>query len=221
MYEEKREDMVESLRRRGYLENPDIEEAFSSVPREKFVPTRVKESAYSDRPLSIGQNQTISAPSMIAIMLEVLELEEGQKVLEIGTGSGYNAALLAELVGNSGKVYSVERLEALAETGRRNLEEAGYEEVEVIVGDGTKGYEEKAPWDRILVTACAPHISDPLIDQLAIGGRLAAPVGKHYRSQTLTVVKKTGEDETERETHGTCAFVPLVGEYGWDEGEAR
>lgn len=221
MYEKNREEMVRGLEQRGYIESPEVKEAFRSVPREEFVPSKVEKEAYADRPLPIGQGQTISAPSMVAIMLEVLKAEQGQKVLEIGTGSGYNAALLGEIVGAEGKVYTIERLESVAKTGRRNLEERGYDQVEVIVGDGTKGYEEEAPWDRILVTACAPEIPNPLVEQLEVGGRLAAPVGSHYMSQTLLAVEKTGEEKTEVERHGGCAFVPLVGDYGWDEGEAR
>lgn len=213
--------MIQSLERRGYLNSSMVIEAFRNVPRELFVPEEMKNEAYSDNPLPIGQGQTISAPSMIAIMLEVLEVEKGQKILEIGTGSGYNAALLAEMAGSEGIVYTIERLESVAEKGRKNLEEMGYKNVEVIVGDGTEGYSEEAPWDRILITACAPEVPDPLIEQLNIGGRLAAPVGSYYMSQTLLVVKKVSEGETEVEKHGGCAFVPLVGKYGWDEEEAR
>lgn len=212
--------MVESLERRGYLDDPSVKEAFENVPREKFVPKRVRDNAYVDCPLSIGHEQTISAPSMIAIMLEALEVKEGNTILEIGTGSGYNAALLSELVGVTGKVYSIERLEDLAEQARANLENSGYSNVEVIVGDGTQGYEKKAPWDRIIVTACAPKIPDPLIDQLENGGILVAPVGEHYRSQILTLIRKSEDGEIEREERGTCAFVPLVGEHAWDEEEA-
>lgn len=219
MYDQKRKNLVQSLQRRGYIESSDIVRAFRNVPRENFVPSEMKESAYADRPLSIGEGQTISAPSMIAIMLEVLEAEKGQKILEIGTGSGYNAALLAEIVGPDGKVYSIERFEELAERGEGNLKELGYDQVEVIVGDGTLGYEQEAPWDRIIITACAPKVPDPLIDQLRMGGKLVAPVGEYHRSQTLQEINKTDEDETEVNSHCSCAFVPLVGEFGWSERE--
>lgn len=222
MYEENREEMIQSLRRRGFLKSSEVVEAFRNVPREKFVPSRVREEAYADHPLSIGEGQTISAPSMIAIMLEVLDAEMGQRILEVGTGSGYNAALLDEIVGSEGKIYTIERLERIARTGRENLRRTGHGEVEVVIGDGTKGYDEGAPWDRILVTACSPQVPDPLIDQLKVGGKVVAPVGSHFMSQTLTVVEKTGSAETEIHEYGTCAFVPLVGEYGWqDEKEAR
>lgn len=219
MYRQKREDMVQSLERRGYLESSEVIEAFRKVPRENFVPSKVRGDAYADRPLSIGEGQTISAPSMIAIMLEVLKAEGGDKILEIGTGSGYNAALMAEIIGPEGEVHSIERIKTVAETGRENLERNGYEQVKVIVRDGTKGYEEEAPWDKIIITACAPEVPDPLIEQLKVGGKLVAPVGEYYRSQTLLEVEKVNEDETEVRRHGSCAFVPLVGEYGWDEGK--
>lgn len=222
MFEEKREELVQRLKKSGYIESPEILEAFRKVPREQFVPSKFRGEAYADRPLSIGEGQTISAPSMIAIMLEVLKAEKGQKILEIGTGSGYNAALLAEIVGSEGKIYSIERLEKIANSGRNNLEKTGYEDiVQVIVSDGTLGYGKEAPYDRIIITACAPKVPDPLVDQLKIGGILSGPVGSHYRAQTLLEVEKMEGDETEINRHGSCAFVPLVGEEGWDEGEAR
>ncbi len=221
MFEEKRKEMVESLKRRGYLKKKEVIEAFSKVPREKFVSQNTVDDAYADHPLPIGRGQTISAPSMIVIMLEALEVRRGDKILEIGTGSGYNSALLSELVGPEGRVYTIERLEKLANKGRENLEKSGYEEVEVVVRDGTKGYPEEAPWDRILITACSPKVPEPLVEQLKVGGKMAAPVGDYYMSQTLLVIKKKESGETEIERHGGCAFVPLVGEYGWDEEEAK
>ncbi len=220
MFEEKREELVRSLKRRDYLKTPKIIEAFRKVPREKFLSSKVREDAYADRPLPIGEGQTISAPSMIAIMLEVLQAEDEDKILEIGTGSGYNAALLAEIVKPNGNVITIERLESIAETGRKNLENLGFSNVEVVVGDGTMGYEEEAPYDGIFVTACAPKISDSMTDQLSIGGKLVIPVGSSYMSQTLFSVEKLSESEFEKNRHGGCAFVPLVGENGWDEGEA-
>lgn len=221
MHKENRRKLVDNLEKREYIKSSKVRKAFLEVPREEFVPSKVKKEAYADRPLPIGQGQTISAPSMIAIMLEVIDLESGQKVLEIGTGSGYNATLLAETVGTEGEVFTVERLKSIGETGRKNLKDSGYEEVEVIIGDGTKGYSKEAPWDRILLTACAPEVPDPLVKQLGEGGKLAAPVGQHYMSQTLTVIKKLKDGGTEETKHGGCAFVPLVGKHGWDEGEAR
>lgn len=220
MWDEKRRKMTDRLVGSGHLKSPEIIESFKRVPRHKFVPPDVREGAYIDRPLPIGHGQTISAPSMIAIMLEVLQVKGKQKVLEIGAGSGYNAALIAEIIGRDGELYTIERIEKIAKFGNKNLEESGYDWVNVIVGDGTRGYEEKAPWDRILVTACAPEVPKPLIEQLKVGGKLAAPVGKHPMSQTLILLKKLGEGKTEVERHGGCSFVPLVGEYGWDEERA-
>jgi len=219
--ENRREELVERLTSWGYLKTPGIIDAFRKVPRHEFIPEDLRESAYLDQPLPIGRGQTrgqtISAPSMIAIMLEVLQPKAGQKVLEIGAGSGYNAALIAEIIGERGQLYTIERLENIAEFGRDNLEKTGYERVKVIVGDGTLGYEKGAPWDRILVTACAPEVPKPLVNQLNVGGRLAAPVGRHYMAQTLVSVEKVSERKTRTQRHGGCSFVPLVGKYGWKE----
>lgn len=214
---EKRHELTEELIRWGYLKTPEIIDAFKKVPRHEFVPENLRESAYLDQPLPIGHGQTISAPSMIAIMLEVLEPEKGQKVLEIGAGSGYNAALIAEIIGETGKLFTVERVQELAEFGQNNLQKSGYGWVKVIVSDGTCGYEKEAPWDRVLVTACAPEVPILLVNQLKIGGKLAVPVGKHYMAQTLLLVEKISEKETRVERHGGCSFVPLVGKYGWKE----
>lgn len=217
MSNEKLEEMVNLLERIGYLRTPRIIDAFRKVPRREFLPEKMRGDAYLDQPLPIGRGQTISAPSMIAIMLEVLQPEEGDKVLEIGTGSGYNAALIAEIIGKSGGLYTIERLKEIAELGKNNLEKTGYERVNVVVGDGTQGYGEEAPWDRILVTACAPEIPEPLVNQLKINGKMAAPVGQNYMAQTLTLLEKTGEKKTSIQKHGRCAFVPLIGKEGWSE----
>jgi protein-L-isoaspartate(D-aspartate) O-methyltransferase len=217
MYEREREELIERLVRWGYLTKPEIVEAFRKVPRHEFVPTNLKDYAYADQPLPIGHGQTISAPSMIAIMLDSLELKQGQKVLEIGAGSGYNAALIAEIVGPRGKVFTVERIAKLAEFGRKNLKKTGYGWVRVVVDDGTCGYKKAAPWDRILVTACAPEIPQPLVKQLKVGGKLAAPVGQHYMFQTWVVVHKQSGKETSTQERGGCSFVPLMGKHGWKE----
>ncbi|MEM2874490.1 MAG: protein-L-isoaspartate(D-aspartate) O-methyltransferase [Candidatus Hadarchaeales archaeon] len=216
MFDGEREDLVQNLVRWGYLRSPHLIAAFRRVPRHEFVPKNMRKYAYSDQPLPVGHGQTISAPSMIAIMMESLEVDRNQRVLEIGTGSGYNAALLAEVVGSGGRVVSVERIRELADRASENLRKTGYGWVEVVVGDGTCGHEEGAPWDRILVTACAPRIPEPLIQQLAEGGRLGAPVGEHSLMQTWVVAGKRGGkvDVTE---HGGCSFVPLIGRYGWPE----
>lgn len=215
MYEREREELVERLVRWGYLRRQDIIDAFKKVPRHEFIPENIRDYSYADQPLSIGHGQTISAPSMIAIMLESLDLKRGQKVFEVGTGSGYNAALIAEVVGQRGGVFSIERIDELAEFGRANLKRTGYGWVQVVVGDGTCGYEKEAPWDRILVTACAPELPKPLVEQMKIGGKLGAPVGQHYMFQTWVVAERREKGKLKIEERGGCSFVPLVGKYGW------
>ncbi len=214
MYEREREGLVERLVRWGYLSKREIIDAFKKVPRHEFIPDNIRDYSYADQPLSIGHGQTISAPSMIAIMLESLDLKAGQKVLEVGTGSGYNAALIAEVVGQKWGVFSIERIDELAEFGRTNLKRTGYGWVQVVVGDGTCGYKKEAPWDRILVTACAPELPKPLVEQLKVEGKLGAPVGKHYMFQTWVVAKRS-KGELKIEERGGCSFVPLVGKCGW------
>jgi protein-L-isoaspartate(D-aspartate) O-methyltransferase len=216
MFEDDRKRLVEQLIRWGYLNQSEIIEAFKKVPRHEFVPKNVRDRAYGDHPLPIGYGQTISAPSMIAIMMQTLDLKRGQKVLEIGAGSGYNIALLAEVVGTGSKLVSIERIPELARFARENLRKTGYGRVKVVVGDGTLGYEEGAPWDRILVTACAPSIPEPLLDQLKTGGKLGAPVGENYMFQTWVIAEKVREGEVRMRQHGGCSFVPLVGAHGWE-----
>ncbi len=217
MFENEREEMTKRLVQWGYLTNPEIIAAFKKVPRHEFMPPNVRGYAHVDQPMPIGQGQTISAPSMVAIMLEALDLKKGQKVLEIGAGSGYNVALIAEIVGDGGKIITVERVPELAEFGRKNLEKTGYGWVNVVVGDGTCGYEKEAPYDRILVTACAPELPKPLIEQLKEGGKLGAPIGHHYMFQTWTVAEKRSEKDINVRECGGCSFVPLVGKHGWKE----
>ncbi|RLG69883.1 MAG: protein-L-isoaspartate O-methyltransferase [Methanobacteriota archaeon] len=208
-----REKLVEELVALGYLKDRRIVQAMLRVPRHLFVPSSYRSAAYEDTPLPIGYNQTISAPSMIATMLEELKVGEGDKVLEVGTGSGYNAALLAELAGEKGLVCTIERIPGLVAFARENLRRAGYGKVKVLEGDGTLGYEKLAPWDKIIVTAAAPEIPRPLLEQLRVGGRLVAPVGsKGY--QELMVAEKTGK-HIKIERKGGCIFVPLIGRYGW------
>ncbi len=215
MLEIEQKRLIENLIREGYLHDPEVIKAFKNVPRQKFVPETLREYSYADQPLSIGYGQTISAPSMIAIMMESLDLRKGQKVLEVGSGSGYNAALVAEIVGRTGKIITIERVPELAEFARNNLRKTGYDWIRVIVGDGTQGYEEEAPWDRILVTACAPAPPKPLIEQLKRGGKLGAPVGEQYMHQVWTVLEKTGDGKLKIHRYCGCSFVPLIGKYGW------
>jgi protein-L-isoaspartate(D-aspartate) O-methyltransferase len=183
------------------------------VPRHLFVPYNYKDSAYADTPLPIGKNQTISAPHMVAIMCELLKVDEGMKVLEVGTGRGYHAAVIAELVGDRGKVISVERIPELATQAIEILRNLKYDNVRVVIGDGSKGFEEEAPYDRIYVTASAPKIPEPLINQLKNGGRMVIPVGEFI--QHLYIVEKDDEGDVRKSNWGAVRFVPLVGEHGF------
>jgi len=219
MFEEERKELVERLIRWGYLTKPEVIKAFERVPRHEFVPENIRDYSYADQPLSIGYGQTISAPSMIAIMMESLDLALGQRVLEVGSGSGYNAALIAEIVGRKGEVVTIERIAKLAEFAETNLKKTGYGWVQVVTGDGTCGYERGAPWDRILVTACAPELPKPLIAQLKIEGKIGAPVGKYYALQTWVVAEKIGEKNVKIHEYGGCSFVPLFGRYGWKDSD--
>jgi len=206
----RKERLIESLR--NYV-SERVVEAMSRVPRELFVPEELRPMAYEDRPLPIGHGQTISAPHMVAMMCDLLDLRGGMKVLEVGGGCGYHAAVMAELVGPSGHVYSVERIPELVEMARRNLERARYRNVSMILGDGTLGYSEQAPYDRISVAASAPDIPEPLKEQLRPGGRMVIPVGSY--SQDLLVVTKNHDIRVERAMG--VIFVPLIGKYGFKD----
>jgi protein-L-isoaspartate(D-aspartate) O-methyltransferase len=184
--------------------------AMRRVPRHRFVPRGLWDQAYNDYPLPIGEDQTISQPYIVALMTEALELKSTDRVLEIGTGSGYQAAILAEV---AAEVYSIDRLASLAEHAQEVLAELGYKNFHVRVGDGTLGWPEEAPFDAILVTAGAPQVPRPLVEQLALGGRLVIPVGDRF-SQTLTRVRKTKEG-VKYDYLGGCRFVRLIGQYGW------
>ncbi|MHA1506889.1 MAG: protein-L-isoaspartate(D-aspartate) O-methyltransferase [Candidatus Asgardarchaeia archaeon] len=207
----------------GYRFDDEVKRAFMIVDRRDFVPKELKDYAYVDTPLPIGYGQTISAIHMSLIICQVLELREGMKVLEIGAGSGYNAALIAEIVAptgssSKGKVFTVERIPELAKFAIENLERAGYlDRVKVIVGDGTLGYEEEAPYDRISVTAASPEVPPPLIEQLKDGGLMIIPIGRDRYYQDLTLIKKVGREKIKRKYIESVAFVPLIGKYGWKE----
>ena len=192
-------------------------EAMATTPRELFVPGVPTSLAYDDRALPIDAGQTISQPYMVARMTELLHVEPGDRVLEIGTGSGYQAAVLARL---GAKVTSIERLADLADTARATLRELGIDGVDVRVGDGSKGDPDGAPWDGIVVTAAGPAIPHSLREQLADGARLVIPVGPRYQ-QDLIVVERRGPNDWQEWSDGAVVFVPLVGEGGWSEGESR
>ena len=204
-----KEEMLKMLQ--GNIDDRVIE-AMGRVPRELFVPESIRYMAYEDHPLPIGEGQTISAPHMVAIMCDVLDLREGMRVLDVGTGSGYHAAVMADLVGPEGHVYSIERVPELVVYSRRNLREAGIENVTVVEGDGSGGLPDHAPYDRINVAATAPEVPEPLKEQLRVGGKLVIPVGSCY--QELVLVIRT-EEGFELEHHGGVVFVPLIGDHGF------
>jgi len=203
--------MVDNLLEKGYADSK-VASAMLKMPREFFLPESARKYAYEDHPLPIGENQTISAPSIVAYMTMLLEIKQGDKVLEIGTGSGWQAALLCALGAN---VFSIERLEHLAENARANLEKNNLKEVKVIVGDGTLGYEEEAPYDKIIITAATPQIPQPLVCQLKEGGRIVAPVGVRFHQDLLLGKKINGELITENAL--AVIFVPLIGQFGFRE----
>jgi protein-L-isoaspartate(D-aspartate) O-methyltransferase len=212
--ETKREVLIKHLISAGYIRTPEVERAMRSVPREKFVPESIAKDAYVDSPLPIGLGQTISAPHMVAIMLEELELRSKLKVLEIGAGSGYHAAVAAEIVKPDGRVFTIERIPELAEMARRNIDASGYSDtVEVVLGDGSKGLVKEAPFDRIFVAAGAPDVPRSLTDQLSEDGIMLIPVGSRYLQDLIKVRKKKGKLVEERK--GGCIFVPLIGECGY------
>src|SRR5256886_17161182 len=205
--------MVERLVRSGYIQDSRVRDAFLAVPREMFVRPEDADDAYADVPLPIGRGQTISAPSMIAIMLEEAQLAPGDRVLEIGTGSGYHAALVAHLVGPQ-NVVSIERIPRLAEWGRSNLARTGFADVTIVVGDGSLGYPERAPYDCILATAGAPEIPDPWQHQLSSRGRIVAPIGPRS-GQVLIVATRQADGNLEIREGAPCGFVAVLGARGW------
>ena len=194
---------------RGIKDNRVLD-AMRKVPRHLFVDEAFYGQAYGDFPLPIGEEQTISQPFMVAVMTEALELKDDERVLELGTGSGYQTAILAELCH---KVFTMERISSLAGRARKVLDKLGYGNVVVRIGDGTLGWKEEALFDAIIVTAGAPEIPQPLIEQLKTGGRLVIPVGGEFM-QSLIRVRKT-ENGVEKEDMGGCRFVKLIGEHGW------
>jgi protein-L-isoaspartate(D-aspartate) O-methyltransferase len=181
------------------------------IPRERFIPPREQQSAYEDMPLPIGHDQTISQPLIIAMMTQALELKGDEKVLEIGTGSGYQAAILAEL---AQRVITVERVSPLAEKAKETLQDLGYANIEVHLAVETLGYPDKAPYDAIIVTAAAPKIPEELIAQLAIGGRMVIPVGSRYLQELYRVIR--GKKKNQVDEMGGCRFVPLIGKNAWE-----
>lgn len=213
-YAAKRARMVEHQLRERDIRDPRVLAAMASVPREKFVPEHLHQEAYADGALPIGVGQTISQPYMVAATCQAAACTGGEHVLEVGAGSGYQAAVLSRIARS---VVAIERIPELAELARTNLAAAGIDNVEVILGDGTMGYPLRAPYDCVLVAAGAPTVPDALREQLAEGGRLVIPVGRRDL-QYLTIIEKQGGRY--REMPGpACVFVPLVGEQGWRDAE--
>ena len=210
-YEIPRGRMVEQLRTHYKIRDERVLEVMNTVPRHFFVPEALRAQAYKDNALPLSVGQTISQPFIVARMTELLELKGKERVLEIGSGSGYQTAVLSHLCR---KVYAIERIPSIAAEAKARLMSLGYRNISYRVGDGTIGWEIYAPFDAILVAAGGPEIPKPLVDQLEIGGRLVIPIGHEQRSQTLVRVIRT-ERGAVTEDCGPCAFVPLIGEHGW------
>ncbi len=216
------EKLVDSLIKQGILCSPKVIKAMRAVPRTKFLPVDMQSYTANDTPLPIGSGQTISAPHMVSIMNEALGLAVGHKVLEVGAGSGWHAATIAEIIAPKdaprsewGHVFTLEIVQGLAENARRNIMNAGYgDRVTIVFGDGSKGYVEKAPFDRIVVAAAAPRVPKPLVDQLKSGGVMLVPVGSPSLFQKLVKVSKLEDGAIKEENLGGVAFVPLTGEHG-------
>ncbi|MDD5604398.1 MAG: protein-L-isoaspartate(D-aspartate) O-methyltransferase [Dehalococcoidales bacterium] len=211
-FESRRAEMVANLESR--LHNPQVIAAISRVPRHLFVPSYIRDSAYEDSPLPIGYGQTISQPYIVALMTSELALKKYDKVLEIGTGSGYQAAILAEL---TDKVFTVERIPDIAKQAAERLSMLGYKNIEVKIAAGELGWKQDAPYDAILVAAASPNVPDVLIDQLKENGRMVIPVGDRQQQELLKVTKRKGEIEIHN--LGGCRFVALIGEGAWKDQE--
>lgn len=212
--EERRRRMVQNQIEARGVTDERVLEAMRTVPRERFVPSEMRSRAFGDGPLPIGAGQTISQPYIVALMAEALELEQGDRVLEIGTGSGYAAAVLAEV---AGEVFTIERHADLVEQARSVLADLGYDNVHVRHGDGTLGWQEQAPFDAIVSAAAGPSVPDSLMSQLAVGGRLVMPVGDKMMHQSLMRVRRTDDGTFESEDLGAVRFVPLIGEEGFSD----
>ena len=214
-YRAEREAMVERhLRRRGIRE-PHILEAFLKVPREAFISDEYAHLAYGDHPLPIEAGQTISQPYIVGLMIQAAEIEPGDTVLEVGAGSGYAAAVISRI---AGRVIGIERQHELVEVARERIKRLGYDNVEIVEGDGTKGWPAASPYEAILAAASGSHVPPPLIEQLAPGGRLVMPLGDPSWVQELVKVTKQPNGTLQTENLGGVRFVPLIGEEGWSDG---
>jgi len=215
-FESERRAMIEGqLRRRG-IRDERVLEAMFQVPRHDFVPHAYRNSSYEDRPLPIGESETISQPYIVAVMTQAAHVAPGDKALEVGAGTGYQAAILAHL---GAKVYAVERNFSLAESTRARLARLGHRDIEVIWGDGSEGYAPAAPYQVILVTAAAPDLPPTLVQQLAEGGRMVLPVGDLHHQDLFALLKRG--NEITKQVLDPCQFVPLIGKHGWPEKPGR
>ena len=212
-YDRKREEMVRSQIEARGVKDPLVLSAFRTVPRHLFVSEALREQAYGDYPLPIGEQQTISQPYIVAEMTQALEIGRNDRVLEIGTGSGYQAAILAQIVY---RVYTIERRRSLYIQTRSLFDKLNYHNIVTKYADGTKGWQEESPFDAIVVTAGAPEVPQVLINQLAEGGRLVVPVGNQHTQELIKICRTKGK--IQQTNLGGCRFVKLVGEHGWKEG---
>ena len=210
-WEDQRLRMVSEQLRKRRICDERVLQVMEKVPRHLFVPQESRNLAYADGPLPIGEGQTVSQPYMVAVMTQHLDLKGGEKILEIGTGSGYQSAVLMEL---GGELFTIERIPLLGEKAKETLLELGYRNFHLRIGDGTKGWLDAAPFDGIIVTAGAPSVPDVLVGQLNEGGRLVIPVGSRHSQALLTCVKKGDACITDEDI--MCVFVPLIGEHGWE-----
>ena len=206
--------LIDYWRKSGTIKDEKLLKAFEEVPREIFIRNGFEEEAYGDYPLPIGSGQTISQPTTVMIMTQALELKEGQKVLEIGAGSGWQAAIIGKIVGKKGKVITTEIIPELAEFAKNNIKKAKINNVKVINYDGSQGYKKEAPYDRCIITAACPEIPPLIIEQLKEDGILVAPVGSLAFGQNMTKLRKTSSG-IETELLGSFVFVPLKGKYGY------
>ncbi len=216
--DKQRKEMVEFLDKSGYIKYPALKKAMLKVPREEFVPEEYKSRAYSNTPFPIPGGVTISAEHMHAIMLSALKLKRGDKVLEVGAGSGIMLAYMKEIVGSNGKVFGIEIIPETYEFAKKNLEKTGYDKkVKMILGDGSLGLAEHAPFDKILSSASCREVPKPWIDQLKVGGIIITPVGPVYGNQELYYFEKNKKGELKGKPLGGVIFIPLAGKFGWGE----
>ncbi len=206
------EDLIKHMKNSGTLRSKRVEKALREVSRKKFIPKVNRAFAYDDAPVSIGHEQTISQPTTVVMMTEALDVRKGNKILEIGTGSGWQAAILSKLVGDTGNIYTIERIPELVKMARKNLK--GFKNIKIIKGDGTEGLEKEAPYHRIIVTAASPQMLIKLKEQLKVGGKLIIPVGNRF-VQEMLVIKKLKGNRFEEHKIGEFAFVPLIGKHGF------